>query len=245
MKILGIDSSGLVAGIAVVEDEILLAEYNINYKKTHSQTLLPMLDEVRSMLELDLDSIDAIAVASGPGSFTGLRIGSATAKGLGLALDKPIVEVPTLEGLAYNLCGVEGWVCPLIDARRNQVYSGIYEFDQNELRIVEAQCAADVSYMIEKINELGDNEPGRRVILLGDGVPVYREQLEKGIRIPYLFASPSNSRQRAASVAALGAVYYAAGRTVTAAAHKPEYLRKSQAEREREEQADEGGNGSD
>ena len=110
---------------------------------------------------------------------------------------------------------------------------------------MEAQCAADVSYMIEKINELGDNEPGRRVILLGDGVPVYREQLQKGIRIPYLFASPSNSRQRAASVAALGAVYYAAGRTVTAAAHKPEYLRKSQAEREREEQADEGGNGSD
>ena len=108
MKILGLDSSGLVASVAVVEDDgvnsNLLAEYTVNYKKTHSQTLLPMLDEVVKMTELSLDSIDAIAVAAGPGSFTGLRIGSATAKGLGLALDKPLIPVLTLEGLAYNLC---------------------------------------------------------------------------------------------------------------------------------------------
>ncbi|MBR1853123.1 MAG: tRNA (adenosine(37)-N6)-threonylcarbamoyltransferase complex dimerization subunit type 1 TsaB [Lachnospiraceae bacterium] len=245
MKILGIDSSGLVAGIAVVEDEVLLAEYNVNYKKTHSQTLLPMLDAVRNMLELDLDSIDAIAVASGPGSFTGLRIGSATAKGLGLALNKPIVEVPTLEGLAYNLCGVEALVCPLIDARRNQVYTGIYEFDQNGLRAVEPQCAVDVSYIINRINELGAKEPGRKVILLGDGVPVYRKQLEQEIRIPHTYATPANNRQRAASVAALGAVYFAAGRTVLAAEHRPEYLRQSQAERERTERTDEGTNGAE
>ena len=90
MKILGLDSSGIVASVAVVEDEILTAEYTVNYKKTHSQTLLPMLDEVAKMTELDLDTVDAIAVAGGPGSFTGLRIGSATAKGLGLALKKAI-----------------------------------------------------------------------------------------------------------------------------------------------------------
>ena len=86
MKILGLDSSGIVASVAVVEDEILTAEYTVNYKKTHSQTLLPMLDEVAKMTELDLDTVDAIAVAGGPGSFTGLRIGSATAKGWGLPL---------------------------------------------------------------------------------------------------------------------------------------------------------------
>ena len=95
MRILAMDSSGLVASIAVVEEgpaeEVTVAEYTVNYKKTHSQTLLPMLDEVSQMTELDLDSIDAIAVAAGPGSFTGLRIGSATAKGLGLALQKPLV----------------------------------------------------------------------------------------------------------------------------------------------------------
>ena len=97
MKILGLDSSGLVASVAVVEDDgtnsNLLAEYTVNYKKTHSQTLLPMLDEIANMIELDLNAIDAIAVAGGPGSFTGLRIGSATAKGLGLALGKPLVHL--------------------------------------------------------------------------------------------------------------------------------------------------------
>ena len=97
MKILGIDSSGLVASVAIVEDDILVGEYTTNYKKTHSQTLLPMLDELKKMIDLDLNSVDAIAIAAGPGSFTGLRIGAATAKGLGLALNKPLVEVPTLE----------------------------------------------------------------------------------------------------------------------------------------------------
>ena len=111
MKILGLDSSGLVASVAVVEDDTLIAEYTMNYKKTHSQTLLPMLDEIKKAVELELDSIDAIAVAQGPGSFTGLRIGSATAKGLGLALDKPLVGVSTLEALAYNLFATgEDWL---------------------------------------------------------------------------------------------------------------------------------------
>ena len=121
MKVLGIDSSGMVATVAVVEDTQMLAEYTINYKKTHSQTLLPMLDEVAKMIELDLNTIDAIAVAAGPGSFTGLRIGSATAKGLGLALKKPLVSVPTLEGIAYNFCGSEKVICPMMDARRRNL----------------------------------------------------------------------------------------------------------------------------
>ena len=118
MRILGLDSSGIVASVAVVEDDVRVAEYTINYKKTHSQTLLPMLDEIVKMTELDLESIDAIAVAAGPGSFTGLRIGSATAKGLGLALKKPLVAIPTVEGLAYNLYDTPGLICPIMDARR-------------------------------------------------------------------------------------------------------------------------------
>ena len=234
MKILGLDSSGLVASAAIVEDGILLAEYTTNYKKTHSQTLLPMLDEIRKMIDLNLAEVDAIAIASGPGSFTGLRIGAATAKGLGLALDKPLVEVPTLEGLAYNLCGCKQLVCPLMDARRNQVYTGIYEFikekQEYELGIVESQCAVDITEMISKLNELD-----REVIFLGDGVPVYQKVLEEQLRVPYSFAPANNNRQRAASIAALGAIYYKEGKTVSAAAHQPEYLRKSQAEREQEE----------
>ena len=126
MKILALDSSGLVASVAVVEEDQLLAEYTVNYKKTHSQTLLPMLDEIAKMIELNLETIDAIAVAAGPGSFTGLRIGSATAKGLGLALKKPLIPVPTVDALAYNLYDTTGVICPMMDARRKQVYTGIY-----------------------------------------------------------------------------------------------------------------------
>ena len=123
MKILGLDSSGLVASVAVLEDNNLCAEYTVNFKKTHSQTLLPMLDVIAEMIQLDLNTVDGIAVAAGPGSFTGLRIGSATAKGLGLALKKPIISIPTVDGLAYNLCGTDKVVCPLMDDRRNQVYT--------------------------------------------------------------------------------------------------------------------------
>ena len=155
MKILGIDSSGLVASVAVVEDDVMLAEYTVNYKKTHSQTLLPMLKEIADMISLDLASVDAIAVAAGPGSFTGLRIGSATAKGLGLALDKPIISVPTVDGLAYNLYGTEKRICPLMDARRNQVYTGIYEFQGDRLQVIEPQMAVAVSEIVSKINEDG------------------------------------------------------------------------------------------
>ena len=110
MRILALDSSGLVATVAIVEDEQTVAEYTVNYKKTHSQTLLPMLDEIVKMTEIDLNIIDAIAVAGGPGSFTGLRIGSATAKGLGLALNKPLIHVPTVDGMAYNLFGCKGLI---------------------------------------------------------------------------------------------------------------------------------------
>ena len=126
MRVLGIESSSLVASVALVTDDILTAEYTVDFKKTHSQTLLPMLDEIVKLLELDMDTIDAIAVAGGPGSFTGLRIGAATAKGLGLALKKPLVHVPTVDAMAYNMWGAEGLICPIMDAKRSQVYTGLY-----------------------------------------------------------------------------------------------------------------------
>ena len=234
MKILAVDSSGLVASVAVVEDDVLLAEYTTNYKKTHSQTLLPMLNDIKEMIDLDLNCIDYIAVAAGPGSFTGLRIASATVKGMGLALKKDIVEVPTLEGLAFNLCGTDKFVCPLMDARRNQVYTGIYHFLEKDhewtMETICEQCAVDVREILQTCNELG-----QEVIFLGDGVPVYKKQIEEYMQVGYSFAPANMNRQRAASIGALACIYAKEGRTVTAAAHEPEYLRKSQAEREREE----------
>ena len=229
MRILGVDSSGMVASVALVEDDLLVAEYSVNYKKTHSQTLLPMLDEIVKMTELDLNTIDAIAVAAGPGSFTGLRIGAATVKGLGLALEKPVISVPTCHGLAYNLWGSDKLICPIMDARRNQVYTGIYRFEK-KFETVMDQDAMDMGELIEKLNAMGE-----RVIFLGDGVPVYEKQIAEKMTVPYDLAPAHVNRQRAASVAALGAVYFAEGKTETAMEHKPDYLRKSQAEREREE----------
>lgn len=230
MRILALDSSGLVATVAIVEEEQTIAEYTVNYKKTHSQTLLPMLDEIVKMTEMNLNTIDAIAISGGPGSFTGLRIGSATAKGLGLALNKPLIHVPTLESLAYNLCGVDSLICPIMDARRNQVYTGIYRLDGEEFQVVKDQTAMDIVELAEQLNELGE-----KVTFLGDGVPVYRSVLEERLSVPYAFAPANMNRQRAASVGVLGLRYLREGRIETAKEHQPEYLRVSQAERERAE----------
>lgn len=228
MKILAIDSSGLVASVAVVQDGSLLGEYTINHKKTHSQTLLPMLDEVVRMIELDLDTVDAIAVAGGPGSFTGLRIGSATAKGLGLALGKPLIHIPTVDGLAYNLAGSSALVCPLMDARRNQVYTGLYEFTDYKMHTVLAQRAAGIDEIIDKINTMQ-----RSVTFLGDGVAVYTPYITEHCSVQYTFAPAHVNKQRAGAVAALAMEYYRTGQLQTAAQHRPDYLRLSQAERER------------
>ena len=239
MKILALDSSGLVASVAVTEDDILIAEYTIQYKKTHSQTLVPMMDEIRGMIDLDMETVDAIAVAAGPGSFTGLRIGSATAKGLALALGKPIIPVPTVEGLAYQMYGTDALVCPIMDARRNQVYTGIYRFVFSEkkgkesgwtMETIRERCAVPFEEIAGQLNELSE-----KVVFIGDGIPVFREQMKELLKVPYTEAPAHRNRQSAACIAALGSIYYAQGRIQSGAEHAPEYLRLSQAERERQE----------
>lgn len=260
MRVLGIESSSLVASVALVTDDILTAEYTVDFKKTHSQTLLPMLDEIVKLLELDLDTVDAIAVAGGPGSFTGLRIGAATAKGLGLALKKPLVHVPTVDAMAYNMWGAGGLVCPIMDAKRSQVYTGLYR-TENGLEVVMEQCPMDMRELADLLNQKGE-----KVIFLGDGVPVYKGMIEEELRIPYVFAPAQMNRQRASCVAALGmtalleggggdevtqagkgtcgsfgAGGYHGARLVSAAQFTPDYLRKPQAERQREAELSEQG----
>ena len=275
MKIIGMDSSGMVASVAYVADGVLVAEYTMNHKKTHSQTLLPMLDQLVRDAEIELSEIDAIAVAAGPGSFTGLRIGAATVKGLGLALEKPVIAVPTCEGLAYNLSNgcfyapagggegrnahFPGLVVPIMDARRGQVYTGIYRVNpvilseaKKPITVVEDQMALAIEELLEKLEGYG--EP---VTFLGDGVPVFRKTIEESCRVPYSFAPPQSALQRAASVAALAELYVSEQENMTESDNakgedpgskgsdgvrclisaddfKPIYLRKSQAEREHE-----------
>lgn len=239
MKIAAIDSSGLVASVAILDGDTILARYSVNYKKTHSQTLLPMLAEITQMTEFELNSLDAIAIAKGPGSFTGLRIGSATAKGLGQALEKPIVEIPTLDAMAYQMYGVERLICPMMDARRGQVYTGLYRFKRTEaetqFEVLEPQCATAVEDIIDKINAIGCP-----VIYLGDGVPVHAAALKERTKVDFEFAPANCNRQDAAALATLAAVEFTKGNFVSAADHRPDYLRLSQAERERMEKEGKG-----
>ena len=221
MKLLAIDSSGLVAAAALLDGDILVGESLIHNKKTHSQTLLPMIHDMLRMAEVDIKEVETIAAAAGPGSFTGLRIGAATAKGLAQALDIPIAAVPTLEALAYNMAGADALVCPAMDARRNQTYYGIYYVHGEVPVVVQEQTAAPVEDMVRQINQLG-----KPIIFCGDGVPVFRSQLIQSVMVP---------SQRASSVAALGKIFLEKGMAVPAGEFAPIYLRMSQAERERME----------
>lgn len=237
MKILAIDSSGMTASAAIAEEGKLIAEYSVNNKKTHSQTLLPMVDEIVRMTQLDRGSIDAIAVAGGPGSFTGLRIGAATAKGIGLALKKPLISVPTLEAMAYNAWGMKELIVPMMDARREQVYTGIYRFDGEGIAAVMEQDALSLEELMSRLNESGE-----RAFLLGDGTTAFRDKIRDALKIPFVFAPPHMNQQRAGAVACCAFARAARGEFVAAADFRPDYLRLSQAERVRAEQTGEAEN---
>lgn len=228
MKILGIESSSLVASVALLDGDCIAAEYSINHKLTHSQTLLPMLANIKEVLDLDLQSIDAIAVSGGPGSFTGLRIGAATAKGLASALQKPLIHVPTLDATAYGIYGAEGIIVPLMDARREQVYTGSYRHEEF-FQVLTPARALGIAELTAELNERYED-----VIFLGDGVPVHRAFLQEHLRIRYRFAPASHSRQRAGALLGLAKQYYAEGKLQSPRDFQVEYLRKSQAEREKE-----------
>lgn len=241
MKILAIDSSGMPASVAVVEDGKLIAAYTVNYQKTHSQTLLPMIDELSRAIELDKTTLGAVAVSGGPGSFTGLRIGSATAKGIALALKIPIINVPTLEGLASNFHGCSELICPMMDARRTEVFAGVYTYqddclsvssDKTSLDVLMDQQPVSVEKLCIKLNEMAE-KTGKRLILLGDGCVKYRDILNEKLTVPYKIAPLNLLEQSAASVALRAEELLAAGRTETAEEHRPIYLRVSQAERVR------------
>ena len=229
MKLIALDSSGAVASVALLTDGKLLGEYSIDHKSTHSQTLLPMLDELCRRTDYDPAESDAIAVAAGPGSFTGLRIGGAAAKGIAMALNIPVLPVPTLEGLCYRAMEWPGLICPMMDARRQQVYSGIYRFEEGKLTTLFQGEALSAEEQIRRLNEAGE-----AVYLLGDGTDACRELIASELKCEYRIA-PQPLRYQSAAAVGLRATELGQEACVSAGAFVPVYLRRSQAEREREE----------
>lgn len=232
MKILGIDSSGLVAATALMSDGIVTAEYQIHNKKTHSQTLMPMISEMMSMADVKPEELDAIAVSEGPGSFTGLRIGASIAKGLAWTLKIPIVPVSSLMGLAVNVEMPGQIVCPIMDARRNQVYTAVY---QTTPEIPEQLEESDVITIETALERACEAAAGKPIVFLGDGVPVFEKVIKETLGDDCRLMIPARRYQSAASIALLGEYLYQKGGAVPAEKFGPVYLRKSQAEREREE----------
>lgn len=238
MKILAIESSALTASAAIAEDDLIIAEYMTNYKKTHSQTLMPMIEEICRMTETDIKTIGAVAVCAGPGSFTGLRIGAATAKGFALALDIPMIAVPTLEAMAYNFYAGSELIVPIMDARRDQVYTGVFTFEKEKkagneisygLKTVLEPAAMAVTELIKKLNLIN---AGKTVIFLGDGVLAFKDVIEREAKFLYCFAPANLNRQNASGIAAAAFDYYKQGKVMNAADFAPDYFRESQAERE-------------
>ena len=203
MKILGIESSGHVASAALIEDDKLRAGFTLNNGLTHSETLMPMLSEMMSFSRERIEDVDAVAVSAGPGSFTGLRIGAATAKGLALGLSCPIVSVSSLHAMAFNLESSYGnLICPIMDARRGQVYCAAFKDGERLL----SDDAMSMEGLLEKLSAYKDC--ANRMIFLGDGVPVYKELITERLKESCAFAASDNALQRAASVAQLGLWQY-------------------------------------
>lgn len=229
MKVLAIDTSSNVATAAVVEDGRLLGESILNHKKTHSQKIMVMIEDLLKDLELTVQDIDIFAAANGPGSFTGLRIGVATIKALAHSVNKPVVGISTLAGLAYNLPYAEHIIVPIMDARRNQVYTASYIWDEEGFRELSADEAISIEECVESCGELLDT------IFVGDGVFVHRGFIEEKLGERAHFAPPTALMQRASSIAMLALEKAKNGEVEHYSELKPFYLRKSQAEREYDE----------
>lgn len=228
MRVLAIDTSSNVATVAVMEDDLLLGEYILNHKKTHSQKIMPMIEQLLSDLELTVNDMDIFAAAVGPGSFTGLRIGVATIKALAHAADKRVVSVGTLEALAYNVPNAEHIIVPIMDARRNNVFTASYIWDDGFKEIGEPE-GITIEECIESCGEFLDT------IFVGDGVSAHKEYIKEKLGEHAVFPHGAVLNSRASSVAALAIDKAKRGDTQSYLEMKPYYIKKSQAERELEE----------
>lgn len=235
MKILSLDSTAKIASCAVMEDDKLLSLFSIDNGLTQSELLLPMIEDSLKSLKLTISDIDLFAVTVGPGSFTGVRIGTAIVKGLTFGKDKPISPVSTLEGLAYNLIGADGIIVPVMDARRGQVYTALFKGNNGKIERISEDNALPIVSLADILKEY-ENE---RIYLVGDGYKITRDKLlSLGVKLED--TPPLLIPENAYSVGLVGLKIYNESRSTTDRELTPTYLRLPQAERERLEKLENG-----
>ena len=230
MKILAIDTSGQNCSVAIIDEEKVICDFNLSIGTTHSETLLPMIDEVCKTSKIDLSEVDILACGIGPGSFTGLRIGIATIKGFALAQNKNVVGVPTLDALAYNIANFDGLICSVLDARNNNVYAGIYKYENDKVILQD-------DYITENLDTLIDilKVKNEKVMFVGDGAVSFKEKLKEALNEKALFAPLHLNNQLSSSVAKAALDRALVNDFDNSDTLNPMYLKKSQAERTFEE----------
>jgi len=222
MIILGIETATMSGGLALMDEGKLIAEYTLNMKTTHSARLMPALDWILRDASLDKKQIDGIAISIGPGSFTGLRIGLATAKGLALGLGIPLVGIGTLDALAHNIPYPAYQVCAVLDARKKEVYSALYQRENDVLVRKNHYQAISPAELVDQIHE--------KTIMLGDAIDVYSEYFKEKLGDLVVFAPDAQRLPRAAVVAEMGLVKLKLGEIIDLASSEPYYIRSSDAE---------------
>ena len=224
MKVLGVDTSTSCGSLGIIDDDAVVAEYALLRDETHSTRLVPAIQALLKEARLDLNKIDGMAVSLGPGSFTGLRVGLSAVKGLALAAERPVVGVPTLDALAFNLPFTPYVICPLVDARKGEVYTALYK--DGEGGRVEQLTPYQVVAPLDLLEKL----PLQETIFLGDGVEVYGELIEERLGVKVLFAPPHLRFLRGSTVAEIGLQRFKKGETDDISSMVPIYVRPSDAE---------------
>ncbi|HGE73221.1 TPA: tRNA (adenosine(37)-N6)-threonylcarbamoyltransferase complex dimerization subunit type 1 TsaB [Candidatus Poribacteria bacterium] len=222
MIVLGIETATMTGGLALIDEEKLISEYTLNMKTTHSSRLMPALDWILKDASLDKNQINGIAISIGPGSFTGLRIGLATAKGLAMGLNIPLVTVPTLDALANNATYSPYQICPVLDARKKEVYFAFYRYADNILMRESSYQVISPDKLIDQINE--------KTIMLGDGLNIYGELFKEKLGDLAIFVSNSQRLPKASVIAELGLSKLKAGEIADLASSEPLYIRRADAE---------------
>lgn len=228
MLTLAVETSGLTASAAVVENGRVISELNLQHGKTHSQKIVPMLKTMLGIIDKDFKDIDLFAASTGPGSFTGLRIGVVTIKGLAYSLNKPVCGISTLDSMAFLVPDYEGVISPMLDARNNQVYTALYRKTNGRIEKLQPEQGILIDEWIGKLKSFD------KIMILGDGAPLHHEKMKNALGDGVTMAPAALFFPRAASTAILAEQAYYENKAMSPFDLKPMYVRKSQAERMKE-----------